>query len=99
MILEDEVRTKYTNLFRTKLDPEGRPVAFPRFRLYMIEYLDELDPDPEAQLMILEQFVAEAYAARQAIIFPGVGEIDSPPEKPDGDVEVFELDPQHSTDA
>jgi hypothetical protein len=67
----DEIEHKYQTLFRTKLDPDGRPVPYDVFRLYMFEYLNELDPDPEAQLMILEQFIAEAYCAHQAILFPG----------------------------
>mmetsp|Transcript_37340 Transcript_37340/g.57982 ORF Transcript_37340/g.57982 Transcript_37340/m.57982 type:complete len:225 (+) Transcript_37340:72-746(+) len=73
----NEVRTKYANLFRSKLDPQGRPVSFNVFRVYMLEYLDELDPDPEAQLMILEQFVAEAHAARQCLDAPGAMEDDN----------------------
>lgn len=65
-----EVRDKYTELYRTKLDADGKPVDFARFRTYMIELLDELDRDEEAQVMMLEQFIAEAYTARQAIDFP-----------------------------
>merc|ERR1712241_632268 len=61
-----EVRAKYKELFRAKLDPDGQPVAFGKFREYAQEVLDGLDNDPEAQEMILEQFVAEAVLGRQA---------------------------------
>mmetsp|Transcript_129461 Transcript_129461/g.224857 ORF Transcript_129461/g.224857 Transcript_129461/m.224857 type:complete len:213 (+) Transcript_129461:130-768(+) len=62
-----EVREKYKLLYRTKLDKDGKPVDFAKFRTYMLELLDQLDRDEEAQLMMLEQFIAEAYTARQAI--------------------------------
>jgi len=61
-----EVRCKYRDLFRAKFDPEGRPVPYPVFRTYAKELLNGLDTDPEAQEMILEQFVAEARSGRQA---------------------------------
>jgi len=62
-----EVRETYTRLFRTKLDPMGRPVGYEIFRRYARGVLDELDQDPEAQEMILEQFVAEAWAGRESM--------------------------------
>jgi len=62
-----EVRSKYRSLFRDKLDPNGDPVPYETFRAYAREVLQGLDPDPEAQEMILEQFVAEAQTGRQAI--------------------------------
>mmetsp|Transcript_34682 Transcript_34682/g.91564 ORF Transcript_34682/g.91564 Transcript_34682/m.91564 type:complete len:236 (-) Transcript_34682:320-1027(-) len=62
-----EVRAKYKALFRAKLDPHGQPVAYAAFRSYAMEVLDGLDPDPEAQELILEQFVAEARSACQAL--------------------------------
>uniref|UniRef100_A0A7S4UDP2 EF-hand domain-containing protein n=1 Tax=Alexandrium monilatum TaxID=311494 RepID=A0A7S4UDP2_9DINO len=61
-----EVRAKYSQLFREKLDPQGRPVPYEVFKEYAVEVLDGLDNDPEAQEMILEQFVAEARSGRQA---------------------------------
>mmetsp|Transcript_118163 Transcript_118163/g.335180 ORF Transcript_118163/g.335180 Transcript_118163/m.335180 type:complete len:200 (+) Transcript_118163:114-713(+) len=61
-----EVRSKYIAVFRSKLDSEGRAVPYDTFRKYTREVLDGLDRDPEAQEMILEQFVAEARSARQA---------------------------------
>jgi len=60
-----EVRSRYENLFLTKLDPDGRPVTFPKFREYVQEMLDGQDKDVEAQEMILEQFVVEAQCGRQ----------------------------------
>lgn len=62
-----EVRRKYQDLFRTKMDPHGCPVAFSKFQDYAQELLDGLDADPEAQEMILEQFVAEAFSGREAL--------------------------------
>lgn len=61
------IRETYRQLFRTKLDPHGRPVAFDVFQKYARELVNELDNDPEAQEMILEQFVAEAKSGRQAM--------------------------------
>jgi len=58
------VREKFSNLFREKLDPDGKPVPFSVFRKYIFEVLRELDEDPRAQEMILEQFIAEAESAR-----------------------------------
>lgn len=66
-----EVRSKYQELFRTKLDPNGHAVPYAIFRSYAYEVLDALDTDSEAQEMILEQFVAEARSGRQAIGLSG----------------------------
>eukprot|EP00439_Symbiodinium_sp_Y106_P060959 s998_g9.t1 len=44
-----EVRDTYSRLFRTKLDPQGRPIPFEIFRRYARGVLEELDQDPEAQ--------------------------------------------------
>lgn len=60
----EQVRAKYRALFRAKLDPEGLPVPYSVFHAYAREVLDGLDTDPEAQEMILEQFVAEAESGR-----------------------------------
>mmetsp|Transcript_5410 Transcript_5410/g.10148 ORF Transcript_5410/g.10148 Transcript_5410/m.10148 type:complete len:279 (-) Transcript_5410:99-935(-) len=62
----EEIRGKYHTLFRTKLDPDGHPVPYETFRTYAKGVLEELDKDPEAQEMILEQFVAEAKSGRDA---------------------------------
>mmetsp|Transcript_36552 Transcript_36552/g.66274 ORF Transcript_36552/g.66274 Transcript_36552/m.66274 type:complete len:245 (+) Transcript_36552:74-808(+) len=60
-----EVRATYETLFLTKLDPDGKPVMYPKFRAYVLEMLDGQDKDLEAQEMILEQFVVEAQCGRQ----------------------------------
>ncbi|CAJ1417255.1 unnamed protein product [Effrenium voratum] len=62
-----EVRDTYHRLFRTKLNPHGDAVPYEVFRRYARGVLDELDQDPEAQEMILEQFVAEARAGRESM--------------------------------
>jgi len=54
------IKQKYSNLFREQLDAEGRGVPVAIFRRYVLNVLDEVDPDPAAQEMILEQFIAEA---------------------------------------
>lgn len=59
------VREKYAALFR-ELDPFGEPVVYPIYREYMLRYVETIDPDPRAQVMILEQFVEEAKSGRQA---------------------------------
>jgi len=58
------VRQKYRKIFRTKLDPLGRPVQFPRFRIYVFELLSELDSDLMAQEMIVEGLIQEASLGR-----------------------------------
>jgi len=63
------VRTKYKELFRKKFDPDGHPAPFCVFRNYMVEVLNDIDTDPRAQEMMLEQFCAEAESAREAFQF------------------------------
>lgn len=58
------VQERYRALFRARLDPDGRPVPFAQFQSYMRGVLNELDADPNAQEMILEQFIAEAKSGR-----------------------------------
>jgi len=58
------VETKYRELFRQQLDPEGQPVPFKTFRGYLLRVLGELDCHEEAQEMMVEQFIAEARLAR-----------------------------------
>lgn len=60
-----EVAARYREVFRSQLDPEGRPVAYEAFRKYARQVLEGLDADPEAQEMIMEQFIAEAQSARE----------------------------------
>jgi hypothetical protein len=68
------VRQRYRELYRTKLDPQGIGfVNYVTFQSYAREVLDRLDPDAEAQEMILEQFVAEASSARHALNYPPPG--------------------------
>mmetsp|Transcript_34939 Transcript_34939/g.99777 ORF Transcript_34939/g.99777 Transcript_34939/m.99777 type:complete len:226 (-) Transcript_34939:90-767(-) len=74
-----EVREKYRSLFRSKLDPHGLPVPFEIFHAYTREMVDSLDTDPEAQEMILEQFVAEANSGRQAFDFTSLVSESDPP--------------------
>ncbi|CAE8656400.1 unnamed protein product, partial [Polarella glacialis] len=61
-----EVRDKYRNHFREHLDPDGKPVSYDRFREYLVGILAQIDVDPRAQEMILEQWIAEAESARAA---------------------------------
>jgi len=63
----EEIHRKYTELFREKLDPDGRPVPFSKFRSYMLEMLDEIDRNEAAQEMMVEQFLAEARLARTIV--------------------------------
>jgi len=65
-----DVAAKYRDLFRSKLDPQGRPVTFDRFRIYIFEMLADIDRDLASQEMIMEQFTMEAGAAR-AVVFAG----------------------------
>mmetsp|Transcript_35984 Transcript_35984/g.81242 ORF Transcript_35984/g.81242 Transcript_35984/m.81242 type:complete len:422 (+) Transcript_35984:101-1366(+) len=58
------IREKYSDLFRRKLNKDGRPVPYETFRDYMVQILAEIDRDPAAQEMILEQWIAEAECAR-----------------------------------
>jgi len=63
----NEIRSKYRDLFRAKLDPYGNPVGYEVFRSYVREVLSDLDRDPEAQEMIMEQLVVEAQTGRQVL--------------------------------
>merc|ERR1712157_484188 len=54
------VKAKFSKLFRTRLDPDGKPVTFARFREYMLATLREFDSDIRAQELIMEQYIAEA---------------------------------------
>lgn len=77
------VREKFTHVFRTKLDPQGRPVPFGPFRSFIREVLRELDPDPKGQEMILEQFIAEARSGRELARRPSLQSLlDEPPQLP-----------------
>jgi len=58
------VKARYRRLFKERLDPNGRPVSYQIFRRYVVQVLNGIDPDPAAQEMMLEQFVAEAKSAR-----------------------------------
>ncbi|CAK8988313.1 unnamed protein product [Durusdinium trenchii] len=51
---------RFSQIFRSELDPEGRPITFSRFRRYMFRMLDSMDPDEPTQAMIMDQFIAEA---------------------------------------
>lgn len=62
----DKVEEKYRNHFREHLDAEGRPVNFTKFKDYMDGMLNGIDPDPRAQEMMLEQWIAEAESGRAA---------------------------------
>merc|ERR1719401_1218303 len=53
---KEEVRAKYQELFRSKLDPSGQPVPVEKFRQYILDVLRAVDPDPNAQQMIVEQW-------------------------------------------
>lgn len=63
---KDAVTLKYTTLFRTKLDSEGRAVPYATFRSYILDVLNDVEADEPGQEMILEQFILEAEAGRAA---------------------------------
>jgi len=70
LIDKQAVRSKYIELFRTKLDSQGKPVPYSTFRSYMFQVLQKADPDDlRAQEMILEQFIAEAQSGIEAFRF------------------------------
>merc|ERR1719230_1288929 len=48
------VRSKYQELFRSKLDADGDPVSYEIFRAYMLDTLHGLDTDQKAQELIVE---------------------------------------------
>lgn len=64
LIDRQALQQKYQTLFRTSLDPEGRPVPYGKFRSFMVDLLNQIDRDPRAHEMILEQYLAEAQAGR-----------------------------------
>mmetsp|Transcript_9009 Transcript_9009/g.16279 ORF Transcript_9009/g.16279 Transcript_9009/m.16279 type:complete len:419 (+) Transcript_9009:105-1361(+) len=78
------VRAKYKELFRQKFDPDGHPAPFCVFRNYMIEVLNDIDTDPRAQEMMLEQFCAEAESAREAFQFQSFQSASDAPFMPRG---------------
>jgi hypothetical protein len=63
----DAVRKKYSELFREKLDPKGEPVPYAVFRKYILEMLEDIDRNEDAQELLVEQFVAEARLARTVV--------------------------------
>eukprot|EP00928_Gymnodinium_smaydae_P033257 TRINITY_DN23866_c0_g1_i1.p2 TRINITY_DN23866_c0_g1~~TRINITY_DN23866_c0_g1_i1.p2 ORF type:complete len:162 (-),score=48.39 TRINITY_DN23866_c0_g1_i1:58-543(-) len=65
------VKQKYRTFFRSKLSPNGRPVAFDLFRTAMLQLLADLDPFEDAQEMIMEQFITEAQVARASLAESG----------------------------
>lgn len=75
----EAIKAKFKELFRLGLDPEGNPVPYKTFRRYMLQVLSDIDPEPCAQEMVLEQFIAEAVAARATFSFPSMySESDAP---------------------
>merc|ERR1712085_119713 len=76
------VKTKYSELFRTELDPDGKPVDRATFRLYMLKVLNGLDRNKKAQEMIMEQFVSEAKSGRAAFRFPSFQSVTDAPYLP-----------------
>eukprot|EP00931_Biecheleriopsis_adriatica_P009935 TRINITY_DN111027_c0_g1_i1.p1 TRINITY_DN111027_c0_g1~~TRINITY_DN111027_c0_g1_i1.p1 ORF type:complete len:224 (+),score=56.90 TRINITY_DN111027_c0_g1_i1:74-673(+) len=64
------VKARYRELFKQRLDADGNPVRYEKFRAYVNEVLHSMDPDPLAQEMILEQFAAEARSARAVFHLP-----------------------------
>jgi len=76
---KDVIEDKYMKLFREKLDSRGESVVYPLFREYILERLDAIDPDPRAQIMIVEQWIAEAESGREVFRFPSFSsESDAP---------------------
>jgi len=90
----DDITDKYTNLFRTGLDPDGKPVPYETFRKYMLGVLVAWDPDVSAQKMIIEQLCAEAALARAAFHSPSLESASDAPYLPtisfdEGDLLAF----------
>lgn len=54
------VKAKFSQLFRERLDPDGRPVPYSKFRDYMFQTLHDIDSDIDAQELIMEQYIEEA---------------------------------------
>jgi len=73
------IEEKYIKLFREKLDARGDAIVYPLFREYILERLDAVDPDPRAQVMIVEQWIAEAQSGREAFRYASMrSESDGP---------------------
>lgn len=60
------VEQDMTKLFREHLDVRGDAVVYPLFREYILLQLDAEDTDERAQIMIVEQWIAEADSGREA---------------------------------
>jgi len=75
----EAVKEKYQDLFRRRLNSTGDPVPFNVFKAYMMEVLSEIDPDPNAQEMMLEQWLAEAQAARVMFHMPSAASVSDLP--------------------
>lgn len=63
------VKENMTKLFRGKLDVRGHAIVYPLFREYILHQLDDVDTDERAQVMIVEQWIAEAVSGREAFAF------------------------------
>mmetsp|Transcript_64671 Transcript_64671/g.152014 ORF Transcript_64671/g.152014 Transcript_64671/m.152014 type:complete len:177 (+) Transcript_64671:46-576(+) len=61
---KSEVEKEYKELFRTNFNANGDPVGFLVFHEYMLQVLNGVDRDVDAQEMMLEQMMWEAQAAR-----------------------------------
>jgi len=73
------ITEKYGRLFREQLDARGSPVVYPVFREYTLKQLDAVDLDPRAQVMIVDQWIAEAESGREAFRFTSMeSETDAP---------------------
>lgn len=72
------VKAKYSEVFRTQLDADGKPVPFEAFRKYMIEVLDKNDRDKYAQELMMEQFVEEARSGRLCFQCPSFASVSDP---------------------
>jgi len=76
---KDVIEDKFVKLFREKLDIRGEAIVYPLFREHILERLDSVDPDPRAQIMIVDQWIAEAESGRQAFRYPSfASESDAP---------------------
>ncbi|CAK0830200.1 unnamed protein product [Prorocentrum cordatum] len=64
------VRSDYAAVFRL-IAPDGEPVSQYSFSRYTHKVLNGMDEDPVAQEMILEQWIAEAQACREAFASEG----------------------------
>jgi len=75
----EEVKAKYQELFRTRLDPDGKPVCLQVFRGHIMDVLQAIDPSEVAQSYILEQWIAEADLARCSFQLPSFHSISDVP--------------------